>query len=995
MMFRANARAAASGCRAIVGALALAVSTGIAYPAPLAAQPTPEAGVAPNIIVTTDSPSVIQQGGFQRLTTRMSRSRTPLVASGAGAHNITFYTSIAQHGYYRVFVWWPQVYGNVGAVDVTVRHQRGTATVTMDQQARNGQWVPVAIYEFGASGAYVTLSGRPGATVVADAVRFEYMGTQMPALALETDALPIAATGEPYVTSLDVLAGTPPYTFNAQARDLPPGLALDGASGTLAGTPASVGSYTFDIEVFDQSSQRAVRTYTVDVVRGSPGTTKALATTKAAPADLRKDGTPNGTPPDLSGLVNQIAAMPEGEWMRANVNNFSDVWSPADLRPLVGSTNPGPYKLIEAWSSYAWDPNRGDLWLFGGGHANYSGNDVYRWRASTQRWERASLPSEIEHDDLGNWQAVDGWDAAPASAHTYDNNMFFPHIDRLVVFGGAAYNSGNYFKREVTPTTGRATGPFFFDPTRADPNKVGGTTGSHVMRVAPHPEVVGGNMWTNRDMYVNVPGGFNALLQVNGCTAYADEGGVDVAYIAAAQGGSTNLNLYRYAVPSIANPAQDTLKQVGAFYNGTSGLTACGYDSVRKVLARIGTTSVPFVYWSLASPGTNNRDVRVTPTDPSGEFPTLLSSGQLKLPICGFDFDSTRSRFVLWCGDGRVWTLTPPATIGPTGWTIVKQPAPTQATPNGDYGTGLLGKWKYIPNLDAFIGLQDKNLGNIWIYKPVGWVNPQGGTTINPPTGVSASDGTSTSKVTITWNAASGASSYTVYRSTTSGTQGASIGSTTSTTFTDTTPVPGTTYFYGVTASGGAGTSALSAQDGGYAAAVIGGGTLSGSASVPFVVDLTAAGTTDWAHWLPFNRKSGAGFISNYTAVGTANVTTYTNDPRSFVWSNGTPTASGNDAGGATASGAGAGFTFTVTADTTTRTLLVYIGGAGTTGRLTAHLSDASAADYVDTSLGGTGRYDGVYTLVFHAASAGQQLRVTWTQASGSGSVSLQAAALQ
>jgi len=131
------------------------------------------------------------------------------------------------------------------------------------------------------------------------------------------------------------------------------------------------------------------------------------------------------------------------------------------------------------------------------------------------------------------------------------------------------------------------------------------------------------------------------------------------------------------------------------------------------------------------------------------------------------------------------------------------------------------------------------------------------------------------------------------------------------------------------------------------------------------------------------------------SAVGTANVTTYTNDPRSFVWSNGTPTASGNDAGGATASGAGAGFTFTVTADTTTRTLLVYIGGSGTTGRLTAHLSDASAADYVDTSLGGTGRYDGVYTLVFHAASAGQQLRVTWTQASGSGSVSLQAAALQ
>ena len=44
----------------------------------------------------------------------------------------------------------------------------------------------------------------------------------------------------------------------------------------------------------------------------------------------------------------------------------------------------------------------------------------------------------------------------------------------------------------------------------------------------------------------------------------------------------------------------------------------------------------------------------------------------------------------------------------------------TLATPNGDYGTGILGKWKYVPNLDAFIGLQDQTLGNIWLYKPVG-----------------------------------------------------------------------------------------------------------------------------------------------------------------------------------------------------------------------------------------------------------------------------------
>jgi hypothetical protein len=103
--------------------------------------------------------------------------------------------------------------------------------------------------------------------------------------------------------------------------------------------------------------------------------------------------------------------------------------------------------------------------------------------------------------------------------------------------------------------------------------------------------------------------------------------------------------------------------------------------------------------------------VRVTPVDPSGEFATLLASGNVTLPNCGFDFDARRNRFALWCGDGRVWMLTPPATASPVGWTIVRQPAPTLAQPNGDVGTGILGKWKYIPNLDAFIGLQDYTLG--------------------------------------------------------------------------------------------------------------------------------------------------------------------------------------------------------------------------------------------------------------------------------------------
>ena len=954
-------------------------------------------GPAPNIIVSIGDPGVRRDGAFQPISTRLGHSQAPLRSIGPGSHSVTFTAGISQPGYYRVFVWWPQVYGAVGSAVVMVSHAQGTSTVTMSQ-ALTGQWVPVGIFQFSAAGAQVNLVGKPGVTLLADAVRLQYMGAAQPPLAFDTDALPVAVVGEQYTAQFAVIGGTGPYTFAVVPTVLPPGLQLDAVSGALSGSPAVVGTYPFDVQVFDRDGQRAVQSYTIDVVPGSAATPTGLAQLSGPVRITAKDGAPAGTPPDLSNLINILASLPEGEWVRVNLNAYSDVWTPADLRPLYGPSNPNPSKIIVPWSSFAWDPNRGDLWLYGGGHANYPGNDIYHWRGTTQMWVRGALPSEIKQDDLGYWEAVDGWDAAPSSAHTYDNNMFFPHIDRLVAFGGAAFNSGGAYKREVTPTTQRITGPFFFNPSLADPNKVGGTTGSHVMRVAPHPEIVGGNMWANRDIYINIPSHPSPLAHVDGCTAYADENGRDVAYLGARNPGGTALNLYKYTVNDLSNPALDTLKQIGQWWVGTQIQTSCALDPVRNVLVRTGSqTTTPFSYWNLATPGATNRDVAVTPVDPTGEFGSLVANGQIKLENCGFDFDPIGAQFMLWCGDGRVWALTPPATLSANGWTIVKQPSPSLATPNGDVGTGILGKWKYISNLDAFMGLQDATLGNIWLYKPIGWVNPSGGggTTINPPIGVAASDGTSTSSVTVTWTASTGASSYTVYRSTSSGSQGSSVGTTSLTSFTDNTPVPGTTYFYGVTATGSGGTSVLSAQDSGFAAVAGTGGRLTATSTVSSLIDLTSVGATDWIHWLPLNRKASGGFIGDYVPVGNATITAYSDDPRSFTWTDGTPNANGTDSTGATTSGTGAGFSFSVAADTTTRTLLVYVGGLNSAGALSAHLSDSSAPDLINLPLSGSGRYDGFYTLVYKAASAGQQLQITWTQTTGVGSITLQGATLQ
>ena len=88
------------------------------------------------------------------------------------------------------------------------------------------------------------------------------------------------------------------------------------------------------------------------------------------------------------------------------------------------------------------------------------------------------------------------------------------------------------------------------------------------------------------------------------------------------------------------------------------------------------------------------------------------------------------------------------------------------------------------------------------------------------PAGVSASDGTSTAKIRITWNASSGATYYKVYRATSNSSSAASLlaSSVTSPYYDDTTAEVGTTYYYWVKAGNSAGESRFSASDSGWRA---------------------------------------------------------------------------------------------------------------------------------------------------------------------------------
>ncbi len=135
-------------------------------------------------------------------------------------------------------------------------------------------------------------------------------------------------------------------------------------------------------------------------------------------------------------------AIPPGEWRQIPNSSILSVLSKRAEAPNDGATN-GPTAVIYSWNGAAYDSNRHRWYFHGGGHTDYSGNEVYMFDFEELRWERLTKPSPIAVDgDPSKQSSYHTTDGTPLSSHTYDGLVFCPLTGTLFVWLGSLYRTG-------------------------------------------------------------------------------------------------------------------------------------------------------------------------------------------------------------------------------------------------------------------------------------------------------------------------------------------------------------------------------------------------------------------------------------------------------------------------------------------------------------------------------------------------------------------------
>lgn len=305
----------------------------------------------------------------------------------------------------------------------------------------------------------------------------------------------------------------------------------------------------------------------------------------------------------------------------------------------------GVAAVMNSWSGAAYDTTRDRLIVFGGGHNNYSGNEIYvfnfnRNDASYLRWSRLTDPS----NPVGGSEASGYYgDGLPRSRHSYNFIEYVPPpFDRFCSFGaGGTYPSSSTSIPNVDC--------FNF-----------------------------GNLQWERK--ANAPSG-STFTRIGSKAVYDP---VDNrVYLQTGLGGDF----------SSYNPATNTWQ----IHDSSSFMeyeTTAAIDPTRRVMVAIGRGGQFILNLNNPASGFSN-------LSSSGD------NGIIGVDAPGLAYDPISDQFVAWHGGTDVYTLKNNGSSWV--WTRVRPAGTNTVVPTPAAIVGTYGRFRYIPSRNVFLAVNDVN----------------------------------------------------------------------------------------------------------------------------------------------------------------------------------------------------------------------------------------------------------------------------------------------
>jgi len=139
----------------------------------------------------------------------------------------------------------------------------------------------------------------------------------------------------------------------------------------------------------------------------------------------------------IPGGANSLDNITPGQWYEVPNSKMSSV-DPCPVQPCSYSGNTGQFAVMGSWSGGVYDTKRDYLVVWGGGHADYAGNEIYVFDVPSLHWKMLTEPSADVTPNVAHYA-----DGKPSSRHTNSSLVYDTKDDSMLVCGvSSVYGNG-------------------------------------------------------------------------------------------------------------------------------------------------------------------------------------------------------------------------------------------------------------------------------------------------------------------------------------------------------------------------------------------------------------------------------------------------------------------------------------------------------------------------------------------------------------------------